>query len=85
MINQHQTLQVGGSYQDADGDCFGGQLDCKVLANLLKIVVLSQTVVFLRQLGFPLINHIKLCRWVCHIKTQVGIGVNWTVKSLPTC
>ena len=46
MINQHQTLQVGRSYQDTVGYCFGGQLNCKVLANLLKIVVLIQTLFF---------------------------------------
>ena len=26
LINQHQTLQVGGSYQDTGGDCFGGSI-----------------------------------------------------------
>ena len=46
MINHRQTLQVGGSYQDTGGDCFGDKFDCKILANLLKIVVLSQTLVF---------------------------------------
>ena len=49
MINQHQTLQMGRSYQDTGGDSFGGQLDCKILANLLKRVVLSQTLVFQRE------------------------------------
>ena len=46
MINQHQTLQVGGPYQDTGLDCFWDQLDCKILDNLLKIVVLSHTLVF---------------------------------------
>ena len=48
MTNQHQTLQVGRSYQDTSGGCFGGQLDCTILANLLKLVVVSQILGFLR-------------------------------------
>ena len=36
MINQHQTLQVGGSYQDTGGGCFKDQLDCINLCQLAK-------------------------------------------------
>ena len=41
LINQHQTLQVGRSYQDTGGDCFWDQLDCTILAKLLKLEVLK--------------------------------------------
>ena len=41
LINQHETLQVGMSYQDTIEDWFYGQLDCKILANLLKLEVLK--------------------------------------------
>ena len=70
------------------GIVFGGNWTVKILANLLKLVALSEIfVVFYANLSFFSSINIKLCRWVCHIKTQVGIdfGVNWTVKSLPTC
>ena len=47
----------------------------------------SNTIFVYDNLSFLWSINIKLCRWVDHIKTQVGIvfGVNWTVKSLPTC
>ena len=33
LINQHQTLQVGTSYQNTRWEWFWGQLDCKILAS----------------------------------------------------
>ena len=41
LINQHETLQVGMSYQDTIKEFFWAQLDCKVLANLRKLQVLK--------------------------------------------
>ena len=36
LINRHQTLRVGTSYQDTSEDCFQGQSDCKILNGSLK-------------------------------------------------
>ena len=78
-------MQVGVSYQDTSGDWFWGQLDCKILANLLKQKVLKYIMMHLswqlaktRSLSFLWSINMKLYRWVCHIKTQLRIDFRVT-------